>query len=99
MIGRDAGLSAVEKFSEHDASCGKRNIGALIDNTRAFPAKLKDAGGQMLGRAAKHLLADVTASREEDKVEFFLKQGGVFLSSACDGRDVLGRKAFPGETF
>lgn len=93
IIGRDAGLAAVEEFAEHDSFRGKADLSGRIHYARALPAQFEHRRGQVFRGVAEHFSAHVLAAGEKDHIEFFVQQRGVFLSAARDNRDVFGREA------
>jgi len=94
IIRRDARLPGVEQLAERNPPRGERQVSIPCDNHRAFAAQFQRCGGQMLRRAAKHLLPDVTASGEENLVERLVKQRLIFRAPALDNGNFLQREAF-----
>ena len=99
VVGRDAGLPAVEIFAENDALGGEFEICRRVNDAGAFPSELQNGGSQMLRRAAQNFFADGLASREENEIEFLLKERGVFGSAAGNDGNVFGRERFRDEFF
>ena len=94
VVGRHAGLPAVQKLAEHDALSGQRQVRARIHDAGALAAQLKHGGRQVFRCMAQHFLAHVLTSGEEDEVELLLQQCRVFRASAFHHGHVLGCKAF-----
>ena len=69
IIRGNAGLSAVEVFSEYDPSCGERNFRRGIHDARAFPTKLQSDGSQVFGSMTKDFFSNRFSSGEKDFVK------------------------------
>ena len=94
IIRRDARLPGVEQLAERNPSRGERQVSIFRDNHWAFAAQFQRCGGQMLRRAAKHLLPDVTASSEENLVERLVKQCLILHAPTLDNGNFLQWEAF-----
>ena len=90
VVGRDAGLAAIEVLAEHDASGRELDIGVGGHDAGALAAELERDGRQMRRRFLHDELSDRRAAGEEDVVETLLEQGGVFGAPALDDERVAG---------
>ena len=74
VVGGDARLSAVEEFAPYDPLCRRRQVGIVVDDTRAFPAQFEGHGGKVLCGRLHNVLSVLDAAGVEYVVEPFLQQ-------------------------
>ena len=72
MVGRDAGLSAVEEFAENDPLCREFDICRRVDDAWAFAAEFEDRWGEVLSRTPEDFPPYILASGEEEVRVVFL---------------------------
>ena len=89
VVGSNAGLTAVQIFSEHYAPCRKRNICRCVDNAGALAAKLQCDGSKSRSRLFVYLSSHGLAARKEYIVKVEVEENFVFLPAALDYGDYL----------
>ena len=69
IIRSNAGLSAVEIFSEYNPSCSEWDFRGGIYDTRTFSAKLQSDRSQVFGSMTKDFFSDRFSAGEKDLVK------------------------------
>lgn len=69
MVDRDASLSTVEVLAKNYPDGCTVEVSSLVDDNRALPSQLEDAGCQILGCLNSHQFPSLCGPGEADNVE------------------------------
>ena len=94
VVGRDAGLSDVEKLAERYAFGGKIDLCRSVDDSGAFAAKFERDGGKAGCGGGIYLCSHFLAAREKYVVEFVLQDFVVYRICTVNACREFGRKYF-----